>query len=379
MKLWRWFVGQVARLRRPAVDVSAPGSEPRHADDHLTAADEPAPGPPAHWVERVRRGAPGLLEPSLRRRDGPVEPPPARRVALSQTELDPLEEPERGYVRTEPTAAPLRPEAPVRRPLFRKLRAPLLRQALRRTHPRPAPNASDEVSPASARDHVPHELDAAASRVGNPGDSPAAEPNRVPHELDTAPRRVTEPEDSLASEPDRRRVVAETGRTPAPLRPGAGESESSQGPPIPDKPEHPPGRSEVVAFEAPVQRRAGRSERAAGSAPPLEAGVARPPAKSVAVDEILRDRAWERAVPSPAPRPDAERLHGPVSSRPTPPQEASVEPGPSPRRRADPLSEADAHPWPELPPPLAEPDSDVEAALRAWEHRRRLDFEQTRL
>jgi hypothetical protein len=37
------------------------------------------------------------------------------------------------------------------------------------------------------------------------------------------------------------------------------------------------------------------------------------------------------------------------------------------------------HPWPELPPPLDQPDSEVEAALRAWEHQRRLDHEQTRL
>jgi len=32
-----------------------------------------------------------------------------------------------------------------------------------------------------------------------------------------------------------------------------------------------------------------------------------------------------------------------------------------------------------LPPPPAEADTEVEAALRAWEHQRRLDREQTRL
>src|SRR5262245_66375316 len=113
MKLWRWFVGQVARLRRSVVGVFASGWPPHRRDDRLAFADEPA-RPPAHWVERVRRGAPGLLEPSLRRRGGPVEPPPAERIALSQTELGPepesLEEPEHGYVRTEPTVAPQRPE-----------------------------------------------------------------------------------------------------------------------------------------------------------------------------------------------------------------------------------------------------------------------------
>ena len=86
MKLWRWFVGQVARLRRSVVGVFGSGPQPHHAEDRL-AADRLAPGPPAHWVERVRRGAPGLLEPSHRRRGGPVEPPPAKRVALSHTHL----------------------------------------------------------------------------------------------------------------------------------------------------------------------------------------------------------------------------------------------------------------------------------------------------
>jgi len=92
MKLWRWFVGQVARLRRSIAGVAASGWQPLHADDHVTSADEPAPGPPAHWVERVRRGAPGLLEPSLRRRGGSVEPPAADRAPLSQAELAPERE-----------------------------------------------------------------------------------------------------------------------------------------------------------------------------------------------------------------------------------------------------------------------------------------------
>src|SRR5215218_6356455 len=185
MKLWRWFVGQVARLRRSAVGVPASGSHPPHADYRLS--EGPAPGPPAHWVERVRRGAPGLLEPSLRRRGGPVEPPPAGRIALSQTELDPepesFEEPERGYVRTEPTVAPRRPEAPVRAPLWRKVfRMP--------SHSAPP------VAPATAPHHVSHEIDTATRRANNPRDSPA-EPERVPPELEAATRRVSNKGHSL--------------------------------------------------------------------------------------------------------------------------------------------------------------------------------------
>src|SRR5215211_5228974 len=129
MKSWRGFVGGVARLRRSIAHLVVRAARRRaRAEEYVVVADDRAvdahaPGPPAHWVERVRRGAPGLLEPSLRRRGGPVEPPPAGRIALSQTELDPepesFEEPERGYVRTEPTVAPRRPEAPVRAPLWR--------------------------------------------------------------------------------------------------------------------------------------------------------------------------------------------------------------------------------------------------------------------
>ena len=348
MKLWRWFVGQVARLRRSVVGGFAPDSQPLPEDDHLGVDDERALGPPAHWVERVRNGAPGLLEPSLRRRDGTVEPPSTNRVALSQPELEAepesLEEPERGYMRTEPTVAPQRPEAPVR--------ARPLRRLLRRTASRPKP----------ARAAV----------------TPETDTNHVPHEVETATRRVSEPPEPPPAEPDRRRFVADNRRTSAPPRHLADEPEHSQGPPVPDKrerssepePERLPEQSEIVLFEAPVQRRVARVEQAASPAPPPET-----------VEEVETDLFWEQADPWPSPAPirDTERLpQRLVSPQPSPP-EASVTPSSPSRRRPERLSEAAIHPWPELPPPLDEPDSDVEAALRAWEHRRRLDFEQTRL
>jgi len=90
MKTWRWFVGQVTRLRRSIVGVLAPDAEQRaRAADHSDVADEPAAGPPEHWVARVRHGAPGLLEPSLRWRGEPAHPAVAERVMPSQTELPP--------------------------------------------------------------------------------------------------------------------------------------------------------------------------------------------------------------------------------------------------------------------------------------------------
>ena len=373
MKLWRWFVGQVARLRRSVVDVFGSGSQPHHAEDRL-AADEHAPGPPADWVERVRRGAPGLLEPSLRRRGGPAESPPTRRVARSQTELDPepesLEEPEHGY-RTEPTVADRRPLAP--------LRIPLLRRVLRRVSP-PSPF---KATPRPASEPVPHELEPAARLVDEPADSPAVEPE-ASLGLDTATRRV-EPNGSSPAEPGRRRLVGENMRSAASAPPVSDGLERSQAPPIPDKPERlqrepEPEPAEVVAFEAPVQRRTSGSERAANPGPPREARLARPAATNVVQADLARDeRALEPSMPSPAPRRAYERPLEPFLTPPSPPQESSVDPPSPPLRRAEPLSELAAHPWPELPPPLDQPDSDVEAALRAWEHQRRLDLEQTRL
>src|SRR5438093_6554105 len=86
MTSWTAFVGQVARLRRLIVRVSAHAVRRSAAvDEHPVVAYEPASGPPAHWVERVRRGAPGLLEPSLRSQGQPVRPV-AEDVVLPQAE-----------------------------------------------------------------------------------------------------------------------------------------------------------------------------------------------------------------------------------------------------------------------------------------------------
>ena len=63
MKTWRWFVGQVARLRRSIAGVFPLAVQRRQPAGDLDVPDEPAAGPPEHWLERVRRGAPGLLEP----------------------------------------------------------------------------------------------------------------------------------------------------------------------------------------------------------------------------------------------------------------------------------------------------------------------------
>src|SRR5215217_3079096 len=160
MKLWKWFVGQVTRLRGSIAGVGAPDAERRgRADDHSDVADEPAAGPPAHWVERVRRGAPGLLEPPLRPGEPPGQPV-AERVMPSQTQLEPqaspLERPERDYVPREPPVAPRRSDARAWPSLLRKL---LLRERSVRA-------AEVDGSPASTADRIARELDAPTRPLG---------------------------------------------------------------------------------------------------------------------------------------------------------------------------------------------------------------------
>jgi hypothetical protein len=344
MKTWRWFVGQVTRLRRSIVGVLASDAERRaRADDPSDVGDQPAAGPPEHWVARVRRGAPGLLEPSLRRRGEPAQPV-AERVMPSQTELPPPsdspEEPEREYVPPEPRGGPpRRPEAPARRRLWRKV--------WRRE--RSVPPAEVDASQAPTADRMPSDLPVATQRVGESAESPPAEPR------------------------SRRRPIDETG--PTPTRPS---------PPLTGQSERSPKPTEIVEFEAPPQRLAAGVEREASPDRPIEAGVARQSTENalraeLAVDEISIDRVLKRAVPSSAPSRESnvKRLREPPRTAAHP--EFSAEPGQSPRSRAERVSPVDAHPWPELPPPLDEVDGDVEAALRAWEHQQRLDLEQTRL
>ena len=374
MKVWRWFVGQVTRLRRSIVGVFAPDAERGgRADEHFASADEPAAGPPEHWVERVRRGAPGLLEPSLPRRGEPAESPVADRVVRTQTEPEPLpdsfEEPEREPVPPEPPVGPRRREAPAR--------APLLRKVLRR---RRSPSA---VPPAA--------FDA----------SPRADVRTAFHASFTLRRDIGESAESPPGPPSRQSRLDETGPTP-----------TRQAPAVADQPERSPRRPEVVELEAPYPRalhggpKSSSSKRPRSGELPRRSGRQIPNGRPGPVSpgrrrrkcstrssqstkrtdgeisterEVSTNRVWDRAVPPPAPRRESnvERLREPA--RPTSRQESSLEPGPSRRSRAEPLSAVDRHPWPELPPPLDEVDTGVEAALRAWDHQQRLDHEQTRL
>ena len=336
MTMWRWFVGQVTRLRRSIAHVIAPSAG--QAGERVASADEPAGGPPEHWVERVRQGAPGLLEPSLRRRDEPAGPPAAERVMPSQTELEPLpdslEEPPREHVPPEPRVGPARPAA-----------SPLRKVLRRRRSQSTVPPTPVHASHAPTADDMQRELHAAT-------------------------RPVTEPAGSRAGEaPSRRRSLDDTEPTP-----------TRSSPPEAEQPKRSSQAGEVIELEPPAQRPIAREEQAASPDRPVRADVARPSVENLpraerAVDETRTDRVWERAV-TPIRESPAERLR--EASSPTSRQDPSLEPGPPPRNRTEPLSAVE-HPWPELPPALDQADGDLEAALRAWEHQRRIDHEQMRL
>jgi hypothetical protein len=333
------LVGQVARLRRAIVRVFARGVQRRRpADVGTVVADEPASGPPAHWVERVRRGAPGLLEPSLRRRGEP-----AGELGRREHELKPdsSEEPERDYLPPQRPIDPQRPRA--------RNGTSLLRKLLRRKRARFAvPAAPADASPAPTSDDMPRERRAPTRRVRESADSPAGE------------------------RPQRGREVE-----PMPTRPS---------PPVADQPGRSPSRSEVVEFELPTQQRTVRVERTVRPDPSTTAGALRRPAAeplhAELEDGVDTKRMWERVVTHPAPRreSDAERTGAQPFQRSVARLESSLEAGPRFRSiRDDPRSAVEVHPWPELPAPLDEAERDVDVAVRAWERQQRLDSEQTRL
>jgi hypothetical protein len=376
MTSWTAFVGQVARLRRLIVRAFARTARRRApaADEPLVAAAEepPAGGPPAHWVERVRRGAPGLLEPSLRSQGVPVRPTAEHFVppeADAEPELEPPpptpEEVEREDVPPEP--------AVVSRPRARTAstrRASPLRKVVRRIRIPSAERAAPvDDSPAPASDAVPVEAPAATNPVPQLEGSPVAKVTDRPRATDerstTALRAARPAEDETEPPPQRTTVVVR---------------------PVADETELPPQRTTVVEFEAPLDpSRTVRADRAVRD-DSVTASATEPPAAELAPVEhpfdgtrILRARERPLATPPPRHAANVEHLREPVPRRAPAPVEPSFEAAPRSRGRDDPLPSPDADPWPELPAPLDEADGEVDAALRAWARQERLDREQTRL
>jgi hypothetical protein len=376
MTSWTAFVGQVARLRRLIVRAFALTARRRApaADEPLVAAAEesPAGGPPAHWVERVRRGAPGLLEPSLRSQGVPVRPT-AEHVVPPEADAEPeLEPPPPTPEEVKREDVPPEP-AVVSRPRARTAstrRASPLRKVVRRIRIPSADRAAPvEDSPVPASDAVPVEAPAATNPAPQLEGSPVAKVTDRPRATDErspTPLRAARPAaDETEPAPQRTTVV---------VRPAADETEP------------PPQRTTAVEFEAPLDpSRTVRADRAVRD-DSATARATEPPAAEFAPVEHRFDRtrilrARERPLATPAPRHAANVEHPrePVPQRAPAPVEPSFEAAQRSRGRDDPLPSPDADPWPELPRPLDQADDDVDAALRAWERQRRLDREQTQL
>ena len=218
--------------------------------------------------------------------------------------------------------------------------------------PRPLfPPRRSTLRPRRRRSSIPLELHAATRQVGA-SRSPAGEPRSRPT-------------------PNRR----------------DGADAYSPVPALAGQPERSPRPTEVVEFEAPAQRLAARVEREASPDRQIRAGVPRQSAENALRAELAVDEDQHPSACGSGPcllrRRDASRTSNACGSRQSPSGFATRSRPLSPIR---PLVVApsrslrvDRHPWPELPPSLDQVDSDVEAALRAWDHQRRLDHEQTRL
>jgi hypothetical protein len=365
MTSWTSFVGQVTRLRRLFARVFARAERRRahEADERLVAeealvAEEPrAGGPPAHWVERVRRGAPGLLEPSFRSLGERVQP-----TAEDFSPRDDETEVERRPQVVEETA-PVRDDAPAEP------------EVVRRPPPRPRTKPSRKTS--SLRKVMRRMRTPSAVRTAAVDGSPPPVSDAVPVEVPTATNTELRPESSpVAKVPERPRAASDN--RPTPIRrahPPADETE----PPAPE-------RTTVVEFDAPrIPSRTIRAERTVHD-DTVTARAAVPDAvRTAPVERAFDDspvrQTREHVVAAPAPRRAIDVLSAPepAPQRALAPVQPSFETARSPRSRHDPLPTRDGNVWPELPPPLDEADSDVDATVRAWERQRRLDREQTRL
>jgi hypothetical protein len=192
----------------------------------------------------------------------------------------------------------------------------------------------------------------------------------------TKPKPVHRPPDPTAAEArNARPPVDETEPTPVPAAS-----------PAADEPEPAHHHSNVVEFEAPVQRRTVGAERTVRADRPVTQSAARPPAtEPLAAESLLGDintgRVREPPFAPPARRvePDAQLVQEPVFRRRSTRPESPLDAAPAARARNEPLPTVDIDRWPELPPPLDQPDGNVEVALRAWDRQQRLDREQTRL
>lgn len=317
----------------------APSGPPAHWLRDVGALQR---GPPADWVERVRKGAPHLLERmGLRYRLGQIPPElAASLVAVERPEREselppgeapseapsPLPEPlEAGARRAEP-----RPFAPIESPLqARRELAPAPVQRAPRVAPRPERTVGAPVSRALA----PPVSEPLPGEAGE-----ASAPARVPPE---APHPEAPPR-----EPEAPRVT----------RPRAPAVERAPLPPVERAASMQPPRSPVTRAPEPEPPAPEVAAPARGAvlapAPPLEA-------ESLAYRAAQASSREPTFRPQPAGRARTEVLRVDVPVPVLAPREARVAPV-----------------WPELPEAQGAESVDGSAVLREWERMRRLEREQ---
>jgi hypothetical protein len=273
------------------------------------------PGPPPHWVERVREGAPGLLESPARERVQPTTPAPAVRRAVTATQL------QQSFER-------------LRQAVPRRASPPHLAEPIRR----PPPPAAEPSLP--------------GTQVGQaPPPDPGPPPPAAFIERSDPPKR---PAGSTAAAVPARplRAVVPLRRVEMPPPPAARAVSWGLSPEVPAHPQETrqSDTSRDVSWDrswTPLPR------------PRLVTVPPRPHAAATFVQPLAERAALARLELAVAARASAPAIAGAPVPRPAP--------APVP------------DPWPDLPPQPVHHDADPDATLRALARARRLDDEQGRL
>ncbi|NMO19405.1 hypothetical protein HPC49_22405 [Pyxidicoccus fallax] len=351
-----------------ARDVSSPGGghhdgPPEHWLRDIQARQK---GPPEDWLDRVRQGAPGLLERSMR--EAPVPPGPARGAGVARTAVPPSVRP------FPPEARPPGPPEPVatRAAGLPRVSSLEFRDASASTRfsraPRPEERkAAPLPEPEPRASRIPEDVwglgpeTFAAFRPPALASTPASRANEG-----GAPPR---PSWSASSSGSASNPLAPISRSPW-----------SDLPPFSDSPaELPrlPGRR-AIPPRSPAEPEALEPEKALPTSglprvrllfldgDPVSSQVSRePPRHRVSPTD---DGAWDGAQSLMRWRPHE------AEAPPARPGFPSLEAAPS-AAESTPASSAPGT-WPELPPEPREERDDTVVELREWERQRRLEREQ---
>jgi hypothetical protein len=355
-RLLRWVIARsVAWARR--LDAYLAAAEQRA---HATAPTTVTDGPPAHWVERVSRGAPHLLDPSLGAPDASAEPPLA---PFATAGASPLIAADGGEDVTWPSSASTErrrePEHPLRPPAWWRQRPTTRVQKASTT---PVQKAS--TTPVRSEPSRP-------SSRGSGADVASDDPRKLP--------RAAPGEDEVAdADPAGSRDAADAPAWPAPPADrGSAASTRGAGAPVSPRPA-PPAYADPTPAAPPFEARRVRAADSPSTPSrwPSRVTSGRESADTAeftalpdaAADVRGRwpslshaDDSWPRFTPD-APRRRDDSFGSPGVGL----DHASADVT---------LAAVDSPTWPSLPDEREAVD-DRANALREWERQQRLDAEQ---